>query len=52
MGLIKAKMSDNTAQKTKKNKSRVKVQDRAFYPSIQRNYKKITPQNNAQTKLF
>jgi len=44
-------MSDNTYQKTKKNKSRVKVQDRALYPSMQRNYtKKI--ENKNQITLF
>ena len=45
-------MSDNKRQKDKKNSSRVKSQDRLLYPSMQRNYKKVTPQNNAQTKLF
>lgn len=43
-------MSDNTRQKTKKNKSRVSTKDRAYFPSIQRNYAKMSKHAKANSQ--
>ena len=46
---------ERKASTTKKNHNRVKVQDRAFFPSMQRNYKSVIRKvetNNEQLKLL
>jgi hypothetical protein len=46
-------MSDNTFQKSKKNKSRPKVSQLGLVPSIQlKSYKKIKLVKDNQNKLF
>lgn len=44
-------MANTKRQKDKKNKSRIRTQDRLLYPSMQRNYNKKV-ENKQQNKLF
>lgn len=46
-------MSDTQRQKQKKNSRRLKIEQRAYFPSIQRNYVKVKdkPAEKQQTLL-